>query len=447
MTDLTERSAIDLRDALARGEVSAVDVTRAHLQQIDKRDPGVGAWAFIDSDHAMAQAERLDEFRKTGTDIGPLHGIPVGVKDIIDTADMPTENGTVIDAGRQPKTDAAVVTRLRQAGAVILGKTTSTELAFMQPTETKNPHNPAHTPGGSSAGSAAAVASNMVPLAVGTQTGGSIVRPASFCDIVGFKPTHGLIPRTGAVTQAFELDTIGPMARSVDDAALLAEVMQGFDPGDAATEVRAPMRLLETAQSRPPVTPSLAFVKTPKWDEAEPYLQEAFGELSEELGDRCDEVTLPEQYANAWPAHRTVMVTGFARNLGHYDDRAGDRLSHHMREAIAEGRQVRAADYLAARDWRDVLNRGLDEIFERYDAILTPAATGEAPASRETTGNPVFNAIWSFLGTPAITLPLLTGPNDMPMGVQLVGPRGEDGRLLRTANWLQRALIGEENGN
>ena len=141
------------------------------------------------------------------------------------------------------------------------------------------------------------------------------------------------------------------------------------------------------------------------------------------------------------------MVTGFARNLGHYEDRAGDRLSNHMREAIAEGRQVKAADYLAARDWRDVLNRGLDEIFERYDAILTPAATGEAPASRETTGNPVFNAIWSFLGTPAITLPLLTGPNDMPMGVQLVGPRGEDGRLLRTANWLQRALIGEANGN
>ena len=302
MTDLTERSAVDLRDALARGEASAVDVTRAHLDRIEKRDPEIGAWAFLDADHAVAQAERLDDFRKSGADIGPLHGLPVGLKDIIDTSDMPTENGTVIDAGRQPTKDAAIVTSLRRAGAVILGKTTSTELAFMQPTETRNPHNPAHTPGGSSAGSAAAVAAHMVPLAVGTQTGGSIVRPSSFCDIVGFKPTHGLIPRTGAVTQAFELDTIGPMARNVEDAALLAEVLQGHDPGDAATEVRAPMRLLETAAARPPVTPSLAFVKTPKWDEAEPYLQEAFAELTGELGDQCDEVTLPDQYANAWPA-------------------------------------------------------------------------------------------------------------------------------------------------
>jgi Asp-tRNA(Asn)/Glu-tRNA(Gln) amidotransferase A subunit family amidase len=278
----------------------------------------------------------------------------------------------------------------------------------------------------------------MVPLAVGTQTGGSVVRPASFCGIVGFKPSHGLIPRTGCVTQAVELDTIGTMARSVEDAALLADVLQGYDPGDPSTELRAPMRLYETAQTPVPAAPSLAFVRTPVWDQAEAWMQEALVWLAGDLADRCYEVPLPDMFADAWPAHRAVMVTGFARNLGHYDERAGDRLSSHMREAIAEGRTVKAVDYLAARGLRDVLNRELDGIFDRHDAILTPAATGEAPASLDTTGNPVFNALWSFLGTPAITLPLLTGPAGMPTGVQLVGRRGDDARLLRTANWLHR---------
>lgn len=441
MSALTQRSAVDLRDALACGEVSAVEVTGAFLDVVAEMEPAIGAWAFVDRDYALAQAEQLDDWRRSGEATGALHGLPVGLKDIIDTYDMPTENGTVIDAGRRPKKDAAIVTRLRQAGAVILGKTTTTELAYYQPTETRNPHNSDYTPGGSSAGSAAAVASHMVPFAVGTQTGGSVVRPASFCGIVGYKPTHGLIPRTGAVTQAIELDTIGTMARSVADAALLAEVLQGYDPGDPSTRVRAPLRLCETAQSKVPVTPSLAFVKTPVWDEADTWLREAFAELSAELEDQCDEVPLPDLYANAWPAHRTVMTTGFARNLGHYLDRAGDRLSEHMRGAIEEGRTVKAVDYLAARDWCNVLNRDLDEIFERYDAILTPATTGEAPASLDTTGNPVFNAMWSFLGTPAITLPLFSGPNGMPAGVQLVGRRGDDARLLRTANWLQQTLM------
>jgi Asp-tRNA(Asn)/Glu-tRNA(Gln) amidotransferase A subunit family amidase len=184
-----------------------------------------------------------------------------------------------------------------------------------------------------------------------------------------------------------------------------------------------------------------AFVRTPVWDQAEAWMQEALARLAGDLADRCEDVQLPDMFADAWPAHRTVMVTGFARNLGHYDARAGERLSSHMRAAIAEGREVRAVDYLAARDLRDVLNRGLDGIFDRYDAILTPAATGEAPASLDTTGNPVFNALWSFLGTPAITLPVLSGPAGMPTGVQLVGRRGDDARLLRTANRLHRELM------
>jgi len=440
MSELTASSALDLRDALARGDISAEEVVQAHLAVIAEKEPAIGAWAFIDADHALTQARRLDEERKAGGALGPLHGLPVGLKDIIDTADMPTENGTVIDAGRQPQNDAVIVARLRQAGAIILGKTTTTELAFMHPTETRNPHNPDHTPGGSSAGSAAAVAAHMVPIAVGTQTGGSVIRPASFCGIVGFKPSHGLIPRTGCVTQAHDLDTIGTMARSVADAALLAEILQGYDAGDSATAPRAPMHLCETAQSLAPVTPSFAFARTSAWDQAEGWMEGAFAELASSLGNRCIEENLPSDYADGWPAHRTIMVTGFARNLGHYEDLGGERLSGHMREAIAEGYTVKAVDFLAARDLRKELNRGLDRIFARHDAILTPASTGEAPARHDTTGNPVFNALWSFLGVPAITLPLLTGPNGMPVGVQLVGPRGGDAQLLRTANWLQQTV-------
>ncbi len=438
MRDLTTLSAIEIREALARGELSAVAVAEAFLDVIGEKEPAIGAWAFVDRGHALRQAELADKWREDGNDLGPLHGLPVGVKDIIDTADMPTENGTVIDAGRQPERDAAVVTRLRQAGAVILGKTTTTELAYFQPTETKNPHNTAHTPGGSSAGSGAAVAAGMVPLAVGTQTGGSIIRPSSFCGIVGFKPTHGLIPRTGAVTQAVELDTIGAMTRTVADAALLAEAMQGYDAGDPSTTARAPMRLLDAARSEPPVRPSLAFVRTPVWEQADAWLQDALVDFAAGLGDACDEIDLPDDFAEAWPAHATVMTVGFAANLGHYMDRAGDRLSTRMRDAIGLGRAASAVDYIAARKWRDVLNGRLDRVFDRYDAILAPSAPGEAPASLETTGNSVFNIPWSFLGTPAVTLPLLEGPNGLPAGVQLVGRCGDDARLLRTANWLYR---------
>jgi aspartyl-tRNA(Asn)/glutamyl-tRNA(Gln) amidotransferase subunit A len=240
--DLADLTALDARDRMTRGDFRAVDLCEACLERIALMEPEIGAFVFIDAEHALAQARAADDHRATGRQVGPLHGLPVGVKDIVDTADMPTENGTPIDAGRRPTRDAIVVSRLRGAGAVIMGKTVTTELGSMHPRGTRNPAHPGHTPGGSSSGSAAAVASGMAPLAIGTQTNGSVIRPASFCGIVGFKPTFGLIPRTGVLPQAATLDTVGVFARSVADAALLADVLIGYDASDADTRPSPPPR-------------------------------------------------------------------------------------------------------------------------------------------------------------------------------------------------------------
>jgi Asp-tRNA(Asn)/Glu-tRNA(Gln) amidotransferase A subunit family amidase len=436
-------AATDLRDRLARGEFSAADLTDAFLARIAEEDPKLGAFAYLDPTLARKMAVALDAYRGTGRALGALHGLPVGVKDIIDTADMPTENGTPIDAGRRPSKDATVVQRLRAAGAVIIGKTVTTEFASFYPGKTRNPHNHDHTPGGSSSGSAAAVAAGMVPLAVGTQTAGSVIRPASFSGVVGFKPTHGMIPRTGILRQEPALDTVGVFARSVTDAALLADAIAGHDPLDPDTRLMAPPRLFDIAQSEPPVAPTLAFVKTPFWDKAADETKEGFAELVEALADTCREVALPEIFSEGASAQRALMNVGFARNLGLYYDRGKEKLSDHARKMIEEGREVSAVNYLEARDWREALNNGLEHLFDRYDAIVTPAAAGEAPRDLSTTGDPVFNAFWTLCGVPAVTLPLLEGPRGLPVGVQLVGRRGEDARLLRTARWLV-GMIGTE---
>lgn len=435
--DPANLTAVDARERLEQGEISVEEMVCACLARIAAREADVQAFAHLDPDHALAQARALDARRRSGRPIGPLHGLPVGLKDIIDTRDLPTENGTILDAGRRPERDAAIVVKLRAAGAVILGKTVTTELAYFEPSRTRNPHDPARTPGGSSSGSAAAVAAGMLPFAVGTQTNGSVIRPAAFCGIHGFKPSFGLIPRTGILIQAPYLDTVGVFARTIEDAALLAETLQGNDPGDVHSRLQARDPLLETARSRPPVTPAFALVRSPVWDRAGEETQGALMELAALLGKACEEFELPEAFHNAHPAHRRLMVTGFARSFRHYEERGRDALSRHMREAIEEGKSVGALDYLSALDWREMLSAGLDRIFDRFDAILTPAAPGPAPVGLETTGDPAFNTIWTFCGLPALTLPLAQSADGMPIGIQLVGRRGMDGRLLRTARWLQ----------
>ena len=424
------------------GKISSEELTRACLARIEAREPEVQAWAFLDPEHALRQARAADEWRKRGRPLGPLHGLPVGVKDIIDTADMPTENGTVLHAGRRPRQDATLVSLLRAAGAVILGKTVTTELAVYAPNKTRNPHNLQHTPGGSSSGSAAAVADGMVPLAIGTQTNGSVIRPASFCGVYGFKPSHGLIPRTGVLVQSPPLDTVGVMAANLEDLALLAEPLMAFDAKDPASRPRARPNLLDALGEAPPVPPKLAFVRSPVWDQAEKDAKAGFAELVEALADQVEDVELPSAFQDAIELHRSVMEADLAKSFAREYERGRDRLSARLREMIERGQEIRAVDYNRAVQRISALNAALAEVFGTYDAILTPAAPGEAPQGLGSTGSPIFCTIWTFCGTPAVTLPLLTGASGLPIGVQLVGEKGDDARLLRTARWLIETVRG-----
>lgn len=434
--NLADLGAADAARMIAAGDLSSVDLVTACLERIREREPAVQAWAHLDPEHAMEQARQRDMERASGRPLGPLHGVPVGIKDIFDTIAWPTENGTVLDAGRRPTQDAAAVQLLRYAGAVIMGKTVSTELAVYGPGKTRNPHNPDHTPGGSSSGSAAAVAAGMVPLAVGSQTNGSVIRPASYCGVYGFKPTFGRISRTGALFLSRFLDHVGVFSRSVEDAALIGDALMAYDPQDPDMTPQGRAGLAEVAASTPPLEPNLFFVKTAAWDLADDDCKEAFAELAEALGDVCQEQTLPGPFDDAVKVQNMVMNVDLAGSLARYYEGGADRLSDVLKGMIEDGQKTRAVDYMGARAWQKIYNDSLNEMFEECDAILTPATTGEAPEGLDATGNPAFCSLWSFCGVPAITLPLLVGAKGLPIGVQLIGPKGDDARLLRTARWL-----------
>jgi Asp-tRNA(Asn)/Glu-tRNA(Gln) amidotransferase A subunit family amidase len=441
-TQLNWLSATDAARALRDGALGAEQLTDACLARIREAEPQVQAWQYLDPQHALAQARALDEQRRRGDAIGPLHGLPVGIKDIMDTSDMPTEDGTVLHAGRTPARDAAVVAMLRAAGAVILGKTVTTECATYTPGKTRNPHNPEHTPGGSSSGSAAAVAAGMVPLALGSQTNGSVIRPAAFCGVYGFKPTHGLIPRTGIMKLSRTLDHVGVFGRTLEDVALVGEALVGWDEGDPDTRPRARIPFCAVAAEEPPLAPLLAFVKGPAWERAEEETREAFAELVRELGDRVVEVDLPGTAQRALDWHRTIMQAEMAANLDLEWEKGRDRLSDSLRQQLARGREVGALAYQRALARQSLLNVALAELFDRYDALLTPAAAGTAPKGLRSTGDPAFCTLWTFCGMPALSLPLMRGANGLPLGAQLVGRREDDARLLRTARWLA-ARVGQ----
>jgi Asp-tRNA(Asn)/Glu-tRNA(Gln) amidotransferase A subunit family amidase len=446
MDELTQLSGLAAQRLLSEGKITALELTEACLARIAADEPRVQAWAFLDPELARAQARRCDEARRLGRPQGPLHGIPVGVKDIIDTRDMPTEHGTVLHAGRRPARDAGVVERLRAAGAVILGKTVTTELAVYHPGKTRNPHDPERTPGGSSSGSAAAVAAAMVPLAVGSQTNGSVIRPGSYCGVFAFKPSFGLISRFGVLAQSRPLDHIGVFARTLEDLALIAEQLIGFDARDPDTRLEAAPCLLETARQDWPLAPDLALVKGPVWDQADDDLKSAFAELADVLGPRITEVDLPEAFKVAHGLHGVIMGVDLARSFAGEHARGRDQLSERLRGIIEDGQRALAIDYARALELVPVLRASLDPLFARYDMIVTPATTGQAPRGLSSTGSPAFCTIWTLLGLPAVSLPLLTGADGMPIGVQLVGRFGDDARVLRTARWLVTTIAGLDGG-
>ncbi len=430
------QAAQGIRDGL----FSAADLVRQCLEQIKLREPEVQAWAYLDPDHALAQALRADELRESGKPLGPLHGVPVGIKDIINTADMPTEDGTPLHAGRMPTHDAKVVELLRAAGAIIMGKTVTTELATYFPGKTRNPHNLAHTPGGSSSGSAAAVAAGMVPLALGTQTNGSLIRPAAYCGVFGFKPSRGLVSCQGILMQSPRLDQVGGFGRSVEDLALLGEVLSAYDPNQPGMLPRAALPLQKVCDENPPLPPKLALVKTPWWSQVDADLREGFGELADRLGEHVEEFVLPDPAAKALDWHATVMEADLAANYAADYERGAGQLSASLRGQLERGYAISAVAYLKALERIRPVTESLDEIFDRCDAILTPAVAGAAPLGLDSTGSPMFCTLWTFCGMPAISLPLLQAGNGLPLGVQLVGRVGDDARLLRTARWLAGAV-------
>ena len=441
MKDLYLVGAVEAARLIREGAVTSVEVVEACLARVREVDGQVQAWAFLDPEYALAQARAADAYRLSGQPIGALHGVPVGLKDIIDTADMPTEHGSVLYAGRTPSRDAAVASLLRAAGAVIMGKTVTTEFATRTPGKTRNPHNSGHTPGGSSSGSAAAVAAGMVPLALGSQTTGSTIRPASFCGVYGLKPTHGLIPRHGMFQLSRSLDHVGLFARSVEDLALLLEELAAHDERDPDSRPRARIPYRALAAEEPSLTPMFGFVKTSFWDRVDADTREALGELVEQLGDRVEEVELVTPLDEVIEWQRVIGGAEIAINLRREYETGRDKLSGALRARIEHGRDVRALDYLVALGRVPELTASLSELFEqRYDALITPAAFGTAPKGLESTGDPAFCALWTLCGMPALSVPLMQGANGLPLGVQLVGARHRDARLLRTVRWLVQHL-------
>ena len=428
MADLIAISATDAAAEIARGAISVEEYVRAYLDRIAAVEKEVQAFIHLDPDYALMQARALDEHRASGRPIGPLHGIPVAIKDIFDTADFPTEYGSPIHVGHRPHDDAAAVARLRAAGALIIGKTVTTEFAYFHPGKTRNPHDPSRTPGGSSSGSAAAVAAGVAPLAIGSQTNGSVIRPAAFCGVYAMKPGHGMISRAGALLLSRALDHVGAFARTLEDLALILDVLVGTDAADPDTQPFAVPGFRATAAEAPPMPPSFALVRTPMWDKADADAREKIEQAAKALG--AIDVDLPADYRAAWEAQRVIMWTDMAHNLGDNLDKG--EVSGQFRELVTEGRKTTAVQYLAAlRDARRYAE-GLSEVFKLADAIITPSARGVAPKGTAT-GDPMFCTLWTLTGLPALNLPVLTGEGGMPLGLQLIGERGRDERLLRTA--------------
>ena len=414
------------------GRGSAADACAAALARIAETESRVHAWANLDAEHALKQARAIDDAGPNGA----LAGVPVAVKDIIDTADLPTENGTPLDVGRRPEADATVVQRLRAAGAVILGKTVTTELACGAANETRNPHGLAHTPGGSSSGSAATVAAGGVPLALGSQTAGSVVRPAAFCGVWGMKPSFGAIPRTGVTRLARTLDHVGVLAVSVEDAALGIDAISGDDGLDQASAGRAPTRLA-AALGLPLGRPRLAFVREPAWDEVEADAAAAYEGAAAELG--AEPLGLGPEFADARAVHLGIMRREVAHAFAPWVARGEARLSDVVREHVEGGRAIDADTYLSLLDRADAMRRAFEQAMLPYDAALTPAAPGGAPKGLAFTGSRSQTMLWTMLGVPAVNVPVLT-VGGLPLGLQVVGRFGADATTLRAAAWCAARL-------
>jgi amidase len=416
-------TALEAARRIAQGNLTCEALLRICLDRIEAREPAVQAWSHLDADAALAQARRLDRNPRGGL----LKGLPVGVKDIIDTSDMPTTYGSQLYQGHRPARDASCVALTRRADGIVLGKTVTTVFAYFDAGKTTNPHDPGHTPGGSSSGSAAAVADGMIPLAFGTQTAASVIRPAAYCGCVGYKPTFGLLDLTGVRPLAVSLDTLGVFAADVADAAFFASVIAG----------RPRLRV----DGQEPAAPRIGLCRTNEWPYASAETRAFFETVSRRLAaGGAKDVVLPASFAGLLDVQATIMAYEAARACAAEVRTDGDSLSPKLRDLLGRGDACPAEDYDAARARADAARRALPAVMADLDVLVTPATPGEAPAGLAGTGDPVFSRVWTLLGVPSVALPAGTGSHGLPLAIQVVGKAGDDARSLAAAAWVERTL-------
>ena len=437
MIEVSSLSAYELSLKLKSGEISSIDLCKSYIDRIKKFEKDVRAWQFFDEKLLLEKAEEADDYRKSGKPLGPLHGMPIAIKDIIGTYDMPTECGTVFRKKKSSSQDSEIVNLLKNAGAIVMGKTVTCELAYIHPSKTRNPHDYSRTPGGSSSGSAAVVASYMSHLSIGSQTGGSVIRPASYCGVVGYKPSYGLISRSGVLKVSDKLDTIGVFGRSVKDVALLAKSLIRKDLYDASTIYFSSDRMLDVCEEKLEFDPKFIFYKTKNWKNINKKSQEAFEFLIKSFKKNIEIYDEPSYFKEIPKYHQIIHEVDMANNFQVYYDKDKSKLSKEMNDAISRGLKYSAKDYSYAIDFMKQSYESYKEVFEDYYGILTPSSNGVADKGLGSTGSADFQKIWTYLGLPAISLPLLTGENDLPLGLQLVGNKFDDLRFLGTAKWLE----------
>ncbi|MDB9743803.1 amidase [Pelagibacteraceae bacterium] len=423
---------------MKEGQISSIEVCKAYIERINKFEKDVKAWSFLDKKILLEKAEEADDYRKSGKPLGALHGLPVAVKDIFGTYDMPTECGTIFRRKKSASQDSEVVNLLKNAGAIIMGKTVTAELAYIHPGKTTNPHDYSRTPGGSSSGSAAVIAAQMAPLSVGSQTGGSIIRPASYCGVVGYKPSYGLISRNGALKTSEKLDTIGVFGKSVEAVALLAKVLIKKDLYDPATIHFAADEILEASQKKPHFEPKFIFYKTDKWKNIDKESKNAFEFFLKKFKKNIEIFDVPGYFKEIPKHHQIIHETDLSNNFQAYYKKDKKKLSKEMRDAIERGLKHSAYDYANAIDFMEQSYQSYKEVFEDYHGVITPSASGVADRGLKSTGSADFQKIWTYMGLPTISLPLLTGESDLPLGVQLIGDKLDDIKFLSTANWLEK---------
>jgi len=428
--ELHRLTATEALALIRKGAISSDDLIRSCLSRIEEREPNVGAWEYLDPSLAIKQAQVRDGLSSTSGAGGPLHGIPVGIKDICDTADMPTCYGSRARLRHQPAVDAVCVAHTRAAGGVILGKTVTTEFAGRYAGKTSNPRDVRRTPGGSSSGSAAAVADCMIPLAIGTQTGGSVIRPAAYCGVFGYKPTFGHLSFEGIHHGAETFDTAGCMARSIDDIRLYRSVLMGFvQPEAPPQQLNRPLRL--------------GYCRTPRWMEADAAVRSLVDGAAERLssaGAIVTELVLPDEFEALYDLTAKLFAVEYCRSITPELLQRPENLSSAIMAMVAMAADIAPETYIECLEQLDALRVAINVVLAPYDVILTPSTGSEAPMGHESTGPVTFTIIWQALSLPSLTMPAFEGPANMPVGVQIIGKRHRDCELLGHAQWIWQQL-------